>query len=134
MSVTVEGHPQRASGTATVGRDWGLETFATVVDAHGKNQPVKNPRFPDQAQRQKLKLLQQALSRKANKRSRNRRQAVSALAREPVRIASRRKDFLHQESGKWVTRCGLLATEPLNVKGMTAHGGAYKTCHACFDL
>jgi putative transposase len=97
------------------------------VDAHGKNQPVKNPRFPDQAQRQKLKLLQQALSRKTNKRGRNRRQAVSALAKEPVRIASRRKDFLHQESSKWVTRCGLIATEPLNVKGMTAHGGAYKT-------
>jgi hypothetical protein len=31
MSVTVEGDPQRASGTATVGLDWGLETFATVV-------------------------------------------------------------------------------------------------------
>jgi transposase len=67
MSVTVEGEPQRASGTATVGLDWGLETFATVVDAHGRNQPVKTPRFPDQAQRQKLKLLQQALSRKASK-------------------------------------------------------------------
>jgi putative transposase len=127
LSVTVECLPERQSGKTAVGLDWGLETFATVVDAGGNNEPIKNPRFLDKAQRQKLKLLQQAVSRKPNKKSRNRRTAVSALAKEHARIANRRKDFLHQESSKLVARCGLIATEQLNVKGMTASGGAYKT-------
>jgi putative transposase len=64
LSVTVECVPQREAGAATVGLDWGLETFATAVDSAGQNDPVKNPRFLDKAQRLKLKQLQQAASRK----------------------------------------------------------------------
>ena len=70
--------------------------------------------------------MQQAVSRKPNKRSNNRRKAVKALAAEHRRIANRRKDFLHQTSAKLVSQCGLIATEQLNVKGMTASGGEYK--------
>lgn len=126
VSVTVECSPDRASGNKAVGVDWGLETFATVVDSDGGNDPVPNPRFLDAAQRQRLKTLQQAVSRKPNKRSNNRRKAVKALAAEHRRIANRRKDFLHQTSAKLVSQCGLIATEQLNVKGMTASGGEYK--------
>lgn len=127
LSVTIECSPGRQSGKATVGLDWGLETFATVVDGTGKNVSIENPRFLNPAQMLRLKHLQQSVSRKPNKRSHNRRKAVSALAKEHARIANRRRDFLHQQSAKLVARCALIATEQLNVKGMTASGGAYKT-------
>ncbi len=49
------------------------------------------------------------------------------MAREHARIANRRRGFLHQHGARLVARCALIATEPLNVKGMTASGGACKT-------
>ncbi len=71
-------------------------------------------------------LLQQAVSRKKNKRSNNRRKAVALLSAESRRIANCRKDFLHQTSADLVKQYGLIATEQLNVKNMTAAGGEYK--------
>lgn len=126
LSVTVECEPQRAAGTAAMGLDWGLETFATVCSEDGKTLSVPNPRFLDKPQRQKLKILQQAVSRKPNKRSNNRRKAVAKLSAESRHIANRRKDFLHKTSADLVKKYGLIATEELNVKNMTASGGAYK--------
>ena len=126
LSVTLECEPERQGGTQAMGMDWGLETFATCVDAEGKTHPVANPRFMDKAQRQKLKLLQQAVSRKTNKRSNRRRKAVKLLSTECRKIASRRKEFLHQTSAQLVAQYGLIATEGLNVKAMTASGGEYK--------
>ena len=109
-----------------MGLDWGLETFATVCSEDGKTRSVPNPRFLDKPQRQKLKILQQAVSRKPNKRSNNRRKAVAKLSAESRHIANRRKDSLHKTSADLVNKYGLIATEELNVKNMTASGGAYK--------
>jgi IS605 OrfB family transposase len=41
-------------------------------------------------------------------------------------IANRRKDFLHKTSANLVKQYGLIATEELSVRNMTAHGGEYK--------
>lgn len=126
LSVTVECEPQRAGATIAMGMDWGLETFATVCSGEDGTLSVANPRFLDKAQRQKLKTLQQDVSRKKNKRSNNRRKAVALLSAESRRIANRRKDFLHKTSADLVKQYGLIATEQLNVKNMTASGGEYK--------
>jgi len=126
LSVTVECEPQRVGGTVAMGMDWGLETFATVCSGEDNTLSVANPRFLDKPQRQKLKLLQQAVSRKRNKRTNNRRKAVALLSAESRRIANCRKDFLHKTSADLVKQYGLIATEQLNVKNMTAHGGEYK--------
>lgn len=126
LSVTLECEPERQGGTLAMGMDWGLETFATCVDAEGLTHSVANPRFMDKTQQQKLKLLQQAVSRKTNKRSNRRRKAVKLLSAECRKIANRRKDFLHQTSADLAARYGLIATEGLNVKNMTASGGKYK--------
>lgn len=130
LSVTIECDPVREHGTKAMALDWGLETFATVVshNAAGKyvTQPIANPRFLDKPQRQKLKILQQDVSRKTNKRSNSRRKAVSRLSAESRRIANRRKDFLHKTSASLVKQYGLISTETLNIKNMTANGGAYK--------
>jgi putative transposase len=130
LSVTIECEPVREHGTKAMALDWGLETFATVVstEAFGEEstQSIANPRFLDKTQRQKLKTLQQDVSRKTNKRSNGRRKAVSRLSAETRRIANRRKDFLHKTSASLVEQYGLIATETLNIKNMTAKGGAYK--------
>lgn len=126
LSVTVDCEPQRAGGTVAMGMDWGLETFATVCSGEDDTLSVPNPRFLDKPQRQKLKILQQAVSSKKNKRSNNRRKAVALLAAESRRIANCRKDFLHKTSADLVKQYGLIATEQLNVKNMTASGGEYK--------
>ena len=55
-----------------------------------------------------------------------RRKAVQALAAEHSKIANRRKDFLHQTAARLIQHYGLIATEQLNVKNMTAGGGQYK--------
>lgn len=126
LSVTIECEPNRMNGTKAMGMDWGLETFATICADDGKTESVENPRFLNKAQRQKIRVLQKAVSRKSNKRSQNRKKSVSKLSAECRRIASRRKDFLHQTSAKIVKEYGLIATEKLNIKNMTASGGAYK--------
>lgn len=126
LSVTVECIPQRICGDKAAGLDWGLETFATLAETGDRYDSVDNPRFMDKPQRQRLKSLQQAVSRKTNKCSNSRRKAVKALATEHSKIANRRKDFLHQTAARMIQRYGLIATEQLAVKNMTAHGGQYK--------
>ena len=126
LSVTVECEPVRPAGTRAMGLDWGLETFATVCSDDGQTYSVDNPRFTDKAQLQKIKLLKQAVSRKTNKRSNSRRKAVALLSTESRRIANRRRDFLHKTSATLIKHYGLVATEKLNIKNMTAHGGQYK--------
>lgn len=126
LSVTVECTPQRACGDKAAGLDWGLETFATLAETGDRYDSVDNPRFMGKSQRQRLKTLQQAVSRKPNKRSHARRKAVQALAAEHSKIANRRKDFLHQTAARLIQHYGLIATEQLNVKNMTAGGGQYK--------
>ncbi|MDA8093850.1 MAG: transposase [Betaproteobacteria bacterium] len=100
LSVTVECAPKRTSGAQAMGMDWGLETFATVCSEGDKTLSIPNPRCLDKPQRQKLKVLQQAVSRKTNKQSNNRRKAVAKLSAETRRIANRRKDFLHKTSAR----------------------------------
>jgi len=126
LSVTVECEPQRTGGTMAMGLDWGVETFATICASDEATHPIANPRFLDKPQRQKLKLLQQAVARKQNKRSNSRRKAVARLSTESRRIANRRKDFLHKTSADLIKQYGLIATEQLNVKNMTASGGQRK--------
>lgn len=118
--------PQRICGDKAAGLDWGLETFATLAETGDRYDSVDNPRFMDKPKRQRLKILQQAVSRKTNKRSNSRRKAVKALATEHSKIANRRKDFLHQIAARLIQRYGLIATEQLAVKNMTAAGGQYK--------
>jgi putative transposase len=126
LSVTIECTPQRDCGAKAAGMDWGLATFATLAETGEQYDSVDNPRFMNKDQRQHLKILQQAVSRKTNKRSHARRKAVKALAAEHGKIANRRKDFLHQTAASLIARYGLIATEQLTVKAMTASGGQYK--------
>jgi transposase len=66
VSVTVDCTPQRAGCDKAAGIDWGLEAFATLAETGGRYDSVDNPRFINKDQRQRLKTLQQAVSRKTN--------------------------------------------------------------------
>ena len=116
--------PKRGSGAGAIGIDWGLETFATVVDANGKTTDIKNPRFV----RKNLKSLK-ADQRKLSKKKRgssNRKRARKRVAKRHGKIANQRKDFLHQTTARLIKENALIATEKLNVKGMSSSGGSYK--------
>jgi len=123
-SITIECSPKRESGEAAIGIDWGLSTFASISDSNGKFEEIENPRFL----RKKLKTLkskQRDLSRK-NRGSNNRARARKIVAKLHGKIANQRKDFLHQLTARLVRESGLIATEKLNVKGMSSSGGAGK--------
>jgi putative transposase len=125
VSVTIECNPQRCSGTKAIGLDWGVEKFLTTHDSLGETNPVKNPRYVRSALK-KLKLLQQSVSRKTNKQSRHRKEAIKSLAKFHSQLARRRKDFHHQLASRLVNENALIAVEMLSVKTMTQSGGQRK--------
>ncbi|HEX7324455.1 MAG TPA: transposase [Rhodanobacteraceae bacterium] len=126
LSVTLECAPARKHGARAIGLDWGLKHFATTLDDTGSANKIANPRFQNREHLQRIKVLQQAVARKPNKRSHRRHRAVARLSRACSKVARQRKDFLHKESARLVARAALLATEELNVDGMTSAGGAHK--------
>jgi putative transposase len=117
--------PHRASGDSAVGIDWGTTTFVTIVTEDNKQHLIENPRHFKKYDCQ-LKKAQRNLSRK-KKGSKNRAKAKLRLVSCHERLANQRDDFLHQTSARIVRESKLVATEALNIKAMTAHGGAYKS-------
>jgi len=117
--------PHRPSGTAAIGIDWGTTTFVTIVTEDNSKYFIENPRhfkkYDDQ-----LKKAQRNLSRK-KKGSKNRAKAKLKLVSCHEKLAHQRDNFLHQMSARIVRMSRLVATETLNVKAMTVHGGAYKS-------
>jgi putative transposase len=96
----------------------------TIVTDDNNQFLMENPRhfkkYDDQ-----LKKAQRNLSRK-KKGSKNRAKAKLKLVSCHEKLAHQRDDFLHQMSARIVRMSRLLATEALNIKAMTARGGAYK--------
>lgn len=124
-SITIECIPKRNMGTKAVGLDWGVEKFLTLHNHHGQTEFINNPRHL-KSELQTIKKLQQAISRKTNKKSNNRRKAVKAFAKQHIKIANRRKNFHHQLAVRIVKENSLIAVETLSIKSMTASGGARK--------
>ena len=119
-SITVECVPPRASGPWAVGIDWGVETFATLALSDGTIAHIDHPRHTRRALVQ-LRHAQQSLSRKrrGSKHREKGRRVVAALYRK---IANQQRDFLHHTSAWLIGLIGLLVTEPLAIKPMTANG------------
>ncbi|MEI6473742.1 MAG: transposase [Holophagaceae bacterium] len=122
-SVTVDCEPVRHAGDEAIGLDWGVEAYATL----STGERVENPRLLRKAET-RLKLAQRDLSRKVGPDRRRKAQKPSQRwlkAKERLRVihrevANRRKEFRHQLSAKLIQRAALLATEALNLMGMTA--------------
>lgn len=95
-----------------VGIDLGITTFATL----STGEKVENPRIL-QRQLQRLRRLQQSLSRKV-KDSKRYQIARRKVARLHARIKDTRSDFLHKLSTKLVRENQAIVLEDLNVSGM----------------
>ena len=119
-TVTLRCEPKRAAGEEAVGIDLGTEAVATLSDGTR----TENPRSLKKAEA-RLKGLQRKLARQ--KRFGNRwKRTKGAIARLHHRVANQRNDFQHKLTALWVSRYGLIATEELRVKNMTASGGSRK--------
>ncbi|MCL6527721.1 MAG: transposase [Thermaceae bacterium] len=120
-TITVRCQPIRTAGNDPIGIDLGVEAVATLSDG---TPPVENPRFLKRASN-RLKSLQCKLSRQ--KRFGNRwKRTKHAIARLHQRVANQRNDFQHKLTASWVSHYGLIATETLRIKNMTARGGSRK--------
>jgi len=96
-----------------VGIDLGLLHFATLSDGS----TVENPRHLRQAE-QKLKKLQEALSRK-KRGSKRRRKAAGRVGKAHRHIRSQRKDFHHKEARKLVKSYQIIVFEKLQPANMS---------------
>jgi putative transposase len=102
-------HP---SGEA-IGIDLGLLHFATLSDGS----TIENPRYLRKAE-QKLKKLQEALSRK-KRGSKRRRKAAQLVGKNHRHIRNQRKDFHHKEARKLVNGYGVIVFEKLQPANMS---------------
>jgi putative transposase len=96
-----------------VGIDLGLLHFATLSDGR----TIENPRHLRMSE-QKLKKLQEALSRK-KRGSKRRRKAAQGVGKVHRHIGNQRKDFHHKEACKLVTDYQVIVFEKLQPANMS---------------
>lgn len=116
-SIVVRGEFKRECGAEACGMDWGVNTFATIATSQGELIKIENPRHGKRTA-EKLAKRQRDLARK--KRGSNRRnKAKYKIRRLHEKLKMQRHDFLHQVSSRLVKQFGMIATEQLNIAGMT---------------
>ena len=123
-SITIRCTPRRTGGTTAAAFDLGTETFLTLADSTGTIRTIENPRILRRSL-PTLRRAQRVVSRR-QPGSLNRRKAGQRVARLHQHLANQRREFLHQTSQQLVNDYGLLATETLSVKNLTAAGGGHR--------
>ena len=99
--------------TEAVGIDLGLLHFATLSDGS----TIENPRYL-RAVQAKLAKAQQAIARK-KRGSKRRRKAGKLVGKIHRKVSNQRKDFLHKESRKLLTRYQTIVFEKLGPANMS---------------
>lgn len=120
-SITVECEPIRETGTGAVGLDFG--TYHAIAQSNGEL--VKNPRFLTSTQ-QKVKKASKRLRkkqapnfRKKIKASRRWKKALHKVSKLQQKVTRQRQDWQHKVAAQIVSRNSMVATEKLNLKGLT---------------
>lgn len=119
-SITVRCEPVREGGRHAVGVDLGCEAAITL----STGEMIENPRHL-KACLAKLGSTQRDLARR-KRGGANREKARRRVARLHEKVANQRRDFHHQQANRLIKTYGLIATEKLDVKAMTANGGTRK--------
>ncbi len=121
-SITVNCVPSRIqTDKGAIGLDFGV--FHAVADSNGD--VIDNPRFIKQAQEKVNRLAKQSRSkrspnyRKRVKASRRWKKVNKAVSKIQAKVARQRQDWQHQVATQIVSGNSLVATEKLNLKGMT---------------
>ena len=122
VSITVECTPLRETGTGAVGVDFGTYHAAALSDG----MVIDNPRFLARSSEK----IKKASKQKRRKRAPNFRKKVKAskrwkkatknVSKIQRKIANQRQDWTHKVAAQLVSGNSLVATEELNLKGMTA--------------
>ncbi|HYX17346.1 MAG TPA: transposase [Nostoc sp.] len=120
-SITVNCEPKRETGSGAVGLDFG--TYHAIACSDGTI--IDNPKLLANTQ-QKIEQTSKKLRRKrapnfkkkikASKKWRKNRKQVSKLQNK---VANQRQDWQHKVATQIVSSNSLVATEKLNIKGMT---------------
>jgi len=121
-SVTVDCTPVRETDTGAIGIDFGTYHAAALSDGT----LIENPRF----QRYSVEKIRKVSKQKRRKRAPNFKRKVKASKRWKKatrkvssiqrKIANQRQDWTHKVAAQIVSGNSLVATEELNIKGMTA--------------
>lgn len=121
-SITIDCTPTRETSTGACGLDFGTSHAVATSDG----ELIENPKFLAKSQ-QKVKVASKKLKKKqapnfkkkikASKRWRKARKNVSRLQQKVTR---QRTDWQHKVAAQIVSRNSMVATEKLNIKGMTA--------------
>ena len=121
-SITVNCEPVRETGSGAVGIDFGVLTAAALSDGT----KIENPKFLANTQ-VKIKIASKAKRRKRSpnfkkkiKGSSRLQKASKHVAKLQRKVANQRQDWVHKVSTQIVSSNSLVATEKLNLKGMTA--------------
>lgn len=120
-SITVECNPVRETGTGAVGLDFGIYNAVAMSDGT----LIENPRFLTKSHRKVKKASKQKRRkrapnfRKKAKASKRWKKATKHVSRLQRKIANQRQDWTHKVAADIVSRSSFVATEELNLKGMT---------------
>ncbi|MFH8383947.1 RNA-guided endonuclease InsQ/TnpB family protein [Kitasatospora sp. NPDC018058] len=105
-----------AADAPKCGIDLGLKTFAVIRNCDGTREEIHAPK-PLKAALRALKRANRKLSG-SKEGSKNRDKAVRRVGRLHLRVADRRKDFLHKTTTRLTRTKSAIAVETLHVKGM----------------
>jgi putative transposase len=105
--------------------DLGLKYYLTTIDTNGNIQTITNPRFYRQAQL-KLTKLQSKYSAK-KKGTKNQNKARLRLAKQHMKIANQRKDFIRQLVHRIVSENQAIITESLAIANMAKNHSLSKS-------
>ena len=108
----VETEKVRHPSKEKIGIDVGLENFATLSNG----EKIANPRFLVKAEK-RLQRLNRRLSHK-KEGSKNRRKARFKVAKQHIKVANQRIDFLHKLSRSLAFKYSVIAVEDLNINEM----------------
>lgn len=124
-SITVDCTPTRETDKGAIGLDFG--TFHAVATSDGEL--IENPRFLASSTQKvkktsrKLKKKQAPNFRKKIKASKRWKKARKNVSRLQQKVTRQREDWQHKVAAQIVSRNSMVATEKLNLKGMTRKGG-----------
>jgi putative transposase len=101
------------------GIDLGLKTFAVIRNSDGSREEIHAPK-PLKAAQRALNRANRKLARSAED-SNNRAKARQRVGQVHLRVADRRRDFLHKTTTRLTRTKSAIAVETLHVKGMAAN-------------
>ena len=127
VEIGEEEYPHHC-GNGVLGIDLGLKTFATIACPDGTIEKVQAPEPLKRSLRSLRRSQRKLARRKAG--SRNRSKAKGDVGRRHRRMASIRKDFLHQLSHRITANVHTIQVEDLSIKGWQRLWGR-KTSRPC---